>query len=192
MSPNSHIAALIAPGDSIIWSGRAHVLRSIGLGQIFFALVGTGLICYGVSVLWNYYGLRGTVADSVFRDALGIPKRVHFIAGVAIVVGLIAVAGFVGAILQARGKQFYLTQSQAFVQISTLFGETSISGRIQAHGQVATARHLFGSAVIIPTGAGSDQDGFIAFDDLRDAEVTEVVTHLGRLQLQPDSRLDAS
>jgi hypothetical protein len=181
MVDDGRIAALMAPGETIIWRGRAGVWRSLSLAQVFWAVIGLGLVGYGAHVLWGYYNLRGAMADSVFRDVLRAPGKVHIQAGAALLLGMLGLLGFAAALLRARGTRFFLTQAQALVQTRMLFAETAMAGRIQVQGQVVTGRNSFGAVVVIPTGAGPDQDSFIAFTGLRDTEVAEVLAHIGRM-----------
>lgn len=182
----------MAPGETVIWSGRAGVFRSLGFGQIIFAVAGLGLLSYGARVFWGHYGWQSALADSVFRDVLLSPTDILVSAGLPIVFGLLALAGFLATVLRARGTRFYLSQSQVFVHTRTPFGEAAVAGRIQENGQFATARNMFGAAIAIPTGLGDNQDGFIAFDGLRDEDVTTVLARLAEIGMTKDSGLDAS
>jgi hypothetical protein len=192
MADTDRIKAMIAPGEAVIWQGRAGLWRSLSIGQIIWAIIGVGLVVYGMNVLWGHYGLRSAIAGSVFRDVLSQPQRVHFRAGGALLIGMLALGGFAAAIIRARGTRFFLTPSQAFVHKRGLFSETAVVGRIQTQGQVATASNLFGAAILIPIGAGPDQDGFVAFDGLRDSEVAEVLAHIKRITGDGQGQLDAT
>jgi hypothetical protein len=191
MTTAGRLAPMLMPGEPILWSGRAYPLRCLGLGQIVLALIGLGLVTFGIIVLWDFVQLRGTAANSVFRDVLSSPQQAQVRGVLAIVIGAIFMFGLFATVWRATGTTYHLSQSQAFVLSRYVFGQTAVAGRIQRQGQVATAQGFLGAAVVIPTGAGEDQDGIMVFDGLRATDLAAVMAILGNLQSRDGSEAHA-